>query len=79
VEEIVREGDLTKIDASIVVERDSQKGILIGKGGETLKAIGSGARPEMELLLGTKVFLGLHVKVMKEWQRDPKALNRLGF
>jgi GTPase len=79
VEEIVREGDLTRIDASIVVERDSQKGILIGKGGETLKAIGSGARPEMELLLGTKVFLGLHVKVMKEWQRDPKALNRLGF
>jgi GTPase len=79
IEEMVREGELTKIDASIVVERDSQKGILIGAGGETLKAIGSGARPEMERLLGTKVFLGLHVKVMKEWQRDPKALNRLGF
>ena len=62
-----------------MVERDSQKGILIGKGGETLKAIGSGARPDMERMLGTKVYLDLHVKVMKEWQRDPKALNRLGY
>jgi len=79
IEEMEREGDLTRIDASIVVERDSQKGILIGHAGQTLGAIGSGARPEMERLLGTKVFLGLHVKVMKEWQRDPKALNRLGF
>ena len=79
IDEMEREGNLTKVHASIVVERDSQKGILIGKGGETLKTIGSGARPEMESLLGTKVFLGLHVKVMKEWQRDPKALNRLGF
>ena len=79
VEEIERDGNLTKIDASIVVERDSQKGILIGHGGETLKRIGSGARPEMEALLGTKVYLGLHVKVMKDWQQDPKALNRLGL
>jgi GTP-binding protein Era len=79
IDEVEREGSLTRIHASIVVERDSQKGILIGKGGETLKAIGTGARPEMEILLGTDVFLGLHVKVMKEWQRDPKALNRLGY
>ncbi len=79
VEEMEREGDLTRIDASIVVERESQKGILIGHGGETLKRIGSGARPEMESLLGTKVYLGLHVKVMRDWQRDPKALNRLGL
>jgi GTPase len=79
VDEMERDGDLTRIDASIVVERDSQKGILIGRGGETLKRIGSGARPEMETLLGTKVYLGLHVKVMPDWQRDPKALNRLGL
>ena len=61
------------------MERDSQKGILIGKGGETLKTIGSRARADMEPLLGTKVFLELRVKVLKEWQRDPKALQRLGF
>jgi GTP-binding protein Era len=79
IEEMEREGDLTRIHASLVVERDSQKGILIGKGGGTLKAIGSGARPEMERMLGTKVYLDLHVKVVKEWQRDPKALNRLGY
>ncbi len=75
IEEMEREGDLTRIYASLVVERDSQRGILIGKGGGTLKAIGSGARPEMERMLGTKVYLDLHVKVMKEWQRDPKALE----
>jgi len=79
IEEMERGGDLTRIHASLVVERDSQKGILIGKGGGTLKAIGSGARPEMERMLGTKVYLDLHVKVVKEWQRDPKALNRLGY
>jgi GTP-binding protein Era len=52
---------------------------VIGKGGETLKTIGTAARQEMERLLGTKVFLDLRVKVVKEWQRDPKALERLGF
>jgi GTPase len=62
-----------------VVERDSQKGIVIGKGGETLKVVGTRARHDMEQLLGTKVFLDLRVKVLKEWQRDPKALDRLGF
>jgi GTP-binding protein Era len=79
VEELEREGDLTRIHASVVVERDSQKGIVIGRGGETLKTIGSRARLGMEELLGTKVFLDLRVKVVKEWQRDPKALQRLGF
>jgi GTP-binding protein Era len=79
VEEIEREGDLTKIYATIVVERDSQKGILIGHGGATLKQIGTMARGQMQPLLGTKVYLDLRVKVLKEWQRDPKALNRLGF
>jgi GTP-binding protein Era len=79
VEELERENDLTRVHATLVVERDSQKGILIGKGGATLKAIGSAARQEMEQLLSTRVFLDLRVKVMKEWQRDPKAMNRLGL
>jgi len=79
VDELEVEDGLTKIHASLIVERDSQKGIVIGKGGETLKTIGSRARQEMELVLGGKVFLDLHVKVLKEWQRDPKALQRLGF
>lgn len=79
VNELERDGDLTTVRASLIVERDSQKGIVIGKGGATLKTIGSRAREEMERLLGTKVFLDLRVKVLKEWQRDPKALQRLGF
>jgi GTPase len=79
VEELEVEDGLTKVHASLIVERDSQKGIVIGKGGETLKTIGSRARQEMELVLATKVFLDLRVKVLKEWQRDPKALQRLGF
>jgi GTP-binding protein Era len=79
VEELEREDSITNVHASLIVERDSQKGIVIGKGGETLKTIGSRARQEMELVIGTKVFLDLRVKVLKEWQRDPKALQRLGF
>jgi GTP-binding protein Era len=79
IEEMERERDLHRIHASIVVERDSQKGIIIGKGGQTLQDIGSSARAEIERLLDTKVYLDIHVKVVKEWQRDPKALNRLGF
>jgi GTP-binding protein Era len=79
VEEIEQEGDLTSIHANLVVERDSQKGIVIGKGGTTLRDIGTRARKEMELLLGGKVYLDLRVKVVKEWQRDPKAIERLGL
>jgi GTP-binding protein Era len=79
IEELEHEPELTTIHATLIVERDSQKGIVIGKGGETLKTIGSAARREMERLLGTKVYLDLRVKVVKEWQRDPKALERLGF
>jgi GTP-binding protein Era len=79
VEEMEREEGLTRIHASILVERDSQKGILIGKGGDVLKRIGTRSRAEMEPMLGTKVFLDLRVKVLKDWQRDPKALDRLGF
>jgi GTPase len=71
--------DLVEIDAVIHVERDSQKGIVIGKGGATLKAAATAARQELEVLLGTKVFLTTHVKVAKEWQRDPKQLGRLGY
>jgi len=79
IEEVERDDDLVQIHASLVVERDSQKGIVIGKGGATLKAIGTDARAEMERLLGTQVFLDLRVTVVKEWQRDPRALERLGF
>ena len=79
VEELEESDSLTKIHASLIVERDSQKGIVIGNGGGTLKTIGTRAREEIERVLGHKVFLDLHVKVLKEWQRDPKALQRLGF
>jgi GTP-binding protein Era len=79
IEEIERDGDLVRIEAVVLVERDSQKGIVIGKGGAMLKAIGSRAREELEGFLGSKVYLGLRVKVLREWQRDPKALQRLGF
>jgi GTPase len=79
VEELEEAEGLTTVHASLIIERDSQKAIVIGKGGETLKTIGTRAREEMELVLGHKVFLDLRVKVLKEWQRDPKALQRLGF
>ena len=70
---------LTDISAFVFVERESQKAIVIGKGGSRLKEVGTRARKEIEQLLGTKVFLDLRVKVAKDWQRDPKQLNRLGF
>ena len=73
------ERPMTDVYASLWVERDSQKGIVIGKGGQRLKAIGAAARPGIEALVGTRVFLSLHVKVAKDWQRDPKLLGRLGF
>ena len=79
IDELDLDPDLASVHASLIVERDSQKGIVIGKGGQTLRTIGSRAREEMERVLGTKVFLDLHVKVVKEWQRDPKALERLGY
>ena len=79
VDELERADGLTRVHASVVVERDSQKPILIGAGGETLKLIGTRARQEMELLLGSKVFLDLRVRVEREWQRDPRAFDRLGL
>jgi GTPase len=71
--------DLVEVDAVVHVERDSQKGIVIGKGGERLKRAATDARRELEVLLGAKVFLSTHVKVAREWQRDPKQLGRLGY
>lgn len=75
-----REGkDLTDIHANIFVERDSQKGIIIGHRGGRLIDVGKRARLEIEKLIGHQVFLGLRVKVASEWQRDPKQLGKLGF
>ncbi|MEB3049185.1 GTPase Era [Mycolicibacter sp. MYC123] len=71
--------DLIKVYALLYVERDSQKGIVIGRGGARLREVGTAARTQIEKLLGTKVFLDLRVKVAKNWQRDPKQLGRLGF
>jgi len=74
-----RSASLTYIGATIYVERDSQKGILIGKGGAMLKKISSAARVDAEALVGTKVFLELWVKVLKNWRRDDALLQRLGY
>jgi GTP-binding protein Era len=71
--------DLIDVHATIHVERESQKGIVIGKGGARLKKVGATARQQIEPLLGAKVYLDLHVRVAKDWQRDPKQLRRLGF
>ena len=65
--------------AVVRVERDSQEGIVIGKGGAVIKEAGTAARKELEALLGTKVHLETHVKVEKDWQRRPDALDRLGL
>jgi len=75
-----KEGDpLVRIEASILVERPSQKGILIGRGGAMLKAIGSAARREIESFLGTKVYLGLFVKVREGWREDQAVLDEMGL
>jgi GTP-binding protein Era len=73
------EKNLVVIKGTIFVERDSQKKILIGKGGRKLRQIGEGARKEAEALLGTKVFLELWVRVERNWTQDPRALNRMGY
>jgi GTPase len=86
IEEIVRRpdpkragGELVEVHALLHVERNSQKPMLLGKGGQIIKAIGSEARVGMETLLGARVHLELHVTVLGEWQDDPKKLNRLGY
>ena len=73
------ERDLTVIHATVHVERDSQKPIVLGAGGARLRDVGSAARREIETLLGGRVYLDLHVNVLKDWQRDPRQLRRLGF
>jgi GTPase len=70
---------LVDVRANLYVERESQKGIVIGKGGARLREVGTSARTQIEKLLGTKVYLDLRVKIAKNWQRDPKQLGRLGF
>jgi GTP-binding protein Era len=70
---------LLDIHANLYVERSSQKGIMIGHQGARLRDVGSRARKQIEALLGTPVYLDLHVKIAKDWQRDPKQLRRLGF
>lgn len=72
-------GKIFDINATLHVERDSQKGIIIGPQGSKLKAIGTVARKSIENLVGMQVFLQIHVKVSREWQKDPKLLARLGF
>ena len=72
-------GKIFDISATLHVERDSQKGIIIGPQGSKLKAIGSTARKSIENIVGLQVFLQIHVKVSKEWQKDPKLLAKLGF
>jgi len=71
--------ELVRIEASVLVERDSQKAILIGKGGSMLKAIGTAARREIEAFLGTKIYLGLFVKVREGWREDARTLEEMGL
>ncbi|BCJ70475.1 GTPase Era [Catellatospora sp. IY07-71] len=79
VEEIIPEDGLTKVYADVYVERQSQKAIMIGAKGSRLKEVGTKARADIQELLGTKIYLDLHVRVAKDWQRDPRQLRRLGF
>ena len=79
IDETRTEGDLTVIHATVHVERDSQKPIVLGTRGARLRTVGTAARHEIEALLGGRVYLDLHVNVLKDWQRDPKQLRRLGF
>jgi GTP-binding protein Era len=78
-ERMEEQDGLLHIHATIFVERDSQKGIVIGKGGAMLRAIGQDARRRIEALFGKRVYLQLHVAVLKDWSRDPRALGELGY
>ncbi|MFC4372527.1 GTPase Era [Nocardia halotolerans] len=71
--------DMLEVHALLYVERPSQKAIIIGKNGSRLKEVGTNARKQIEHILGTRIYLNLHVKVAKDWQRDPKQLGKLGF
>jgi GTP-binding protein Era len=72
-------GPVVRIEATILAERETQKAILIGKGGAMLKSIGSAARREIEAFLGTRVYLGLFVKVREHWREDPAVLEEMGL
>ncbi|GAA4900091.1 GTP-binding protein Era [Stackebrandtia albiflava] len=78
-DEETEDGPRKKVFAEIYVERSSQKAIVIGKGGARLRVVGTRARKEIAKLLGARVYLDLHVRVAKDWQRNPKYLQRLGF
>jgi GTP-binding protein Era len=79
IESFKEEEGLVRIHAAVLVERDSQKAIVIGRGGSMLKAIGTAARKEIESFLGAKVFLGLFVKVREKWREDARALDEMGL
>jgi GTP-binding protein Era len=78
-ERFLDEGDLLRIHCVILVERESQKGIIIGRGGQRLKQIGTLAREELEFLFGKKIYLDLFVKVRQHWREDPHLLDQLGI
>lgn len=77
--EYVSGGDLARITATVFVERESQKGIIVGKGGEMIKRVGSEARADLERLLGSRVYLDLMVKVKRNWRRDATQIRRFGY
>jgi len=79
VEDFAKEKNLVRIHAKIHVEHNSQKGIVIGKKGATLKKIGSEARKEIERMTGSRVFLKIFIRVQKNWSRDTKAMRRFGY
>ena len=79
VESFEESDQLIKISATIQVERDGQKGILIGRGGQTIKEIGTAARKELEDILGTKIFLELRVKVERDWRDNPGRVRQLDW
>jgi GTP-binding protein Era len=79
IEEYKEQKDITKIRCTIYVERESQKAIIIGNGGESIKKLGMRARKDIESLLGKKVFLDLQVKVEKDWRKREQMLSRFGY
>ena len=81
IDDIIERDDqeLVEVYANLFVERDSQKGIIIGKGGEAIKKVGIEARRDLEQMLGCKVFLDMQVKVKKNWRRDLNQIRRFGY
>jgi GTP-binding protein Era len=79
IDSFTEEPEMVRIEATIMVERENQKGILIGRGGSMLKAIGTEARKEIEAFLDTRVFLGLYVKVRERWRDNPRVLDEMGM